>query len=314
MIDLRDAKVLVTGGAGFIGSHTVDALADAGAEVAVVDNLSTGFYRNIAKRPAAVTFNHCDIGDPQFEEIYDQVRPDYIFHFAHFVLVPKSAENPLLDMPVLAGTLRLFTKARQHGVRKILLASSGFLYGNNPKLPVAETAPFDPIVPYAVSKQAIEWYVKVFKLPHVVLRYAAVYGPRQQTGAMADYIKQLAAGKQAEIWGDGEKTRDYVYISDVVRANLLALTVPDDHPSPVFNIGTGIETSLNTLYGKIAGIVGVEGKPIYHPDRPGEQMRYCLDVTKAWRELAWAPIVSLDEGLISTVASAVGMGEWKRVP
>mgnify|MGYP001599360081 CR=1 FL=1 len=306
MIDLRDAKVLVTGGAGFIGSHTVDALADAGARVTVVDNLSTGLYGNIAKRRQAVTFHHCDIGNPKFEEIYDQVRPDYIYHFAHFVLVPKSVENPLLDMPVLTGTLRLLTKARQHGVKKIVVASSGFLYGNNPDLPVAETAPVDPIVPYAVSKQAIEKYVKVFNLPHVVLRYAAVYGPRQQTGAMADYIRQLTAGKQADIWGDGNKTRDYVYIADVVRANIMALSLPDSHPDPVFNIGTSAETTLNALYQILAGIIGVEGKPIYHPDRPGEQLRYALDASRAKRDLGWAPAWALDDGLRQTVAAALG--------
>lgn len=306
MIDLRDAKVLVTGGAGFIGSHAVDALADAGAEIAVVDNLSTGLYVNIAKRRQAVTFNHCDIGDLRFEEIYDQVRPDFIFHFAHFVLVPKSVENPLLDMPVLTGTLRLLTKARQHGVKKIVIASSGFLYGNNPHLPVAETAPVDPIVPYAISKRAIEWYAKVFKIPHVVLRYAAVYGPRQQTGAMADYIRQLAAGKQADIWGDGMKTRDYVYIADVVRANIMALGLPDSHPDPIFNIGTGTETTLNTLYQTLAKIIGVEGKPIYHPDRPGEQIRYALDASKAKRDLGWAPMWALEDGLRQTVAAALG--------
>ena len=304
MIDLRGAKVLVTGGAGFIGSHTVDALIAAQASVTVVDDLSTGQYGNIAHSGAR--FEYCNIRDDRFEEIYDLVRPDYAYHFAHFVKVPQSVIDPLLDVPTLIGTLRLFKKAREYGIKKIVIASSGFLYGNTADLPATENTPVDPIVPYAVSKRAIENYAKTFRLPHVILRYAAIYGPRQETGAMADYIRQLAAGRQADIWGDGMKTRDYVYIADVVRANIMALGLPDDHPDPVFNIGTGTETTLNMLYQTLAGIMGVEGKPIYHPDRAGEQMRYALDASKAKRDLGWAPMWALDDGLRQTVAAALG--------
>ena len=292
----------MTGGAGFIGSHTTDALLAAGARVVVVDNLLTGRRENL--NPHA-TFYEANIADEAFGEILARETPDVIYHFAFYVLVPKSVENPLLDVDAVIGSLRLLQHARQHGVRKIVLASSGFLYGNTPTLPVPETAPVDPASPYVVAKHAVEGYLRFFsrayRVPYVILRYAAVYGPRQATGAMADYIRKLSAGKQAEIWGDGTKTRDYVYVRDVVNANLRALTVPAEHPNPVYNIGTGIETTLNALYARIADLLGAEAQPVYHPDRPGEQLRYCLDHAKATREMDWVPQVSLEEGLRLTI-------------
>ncbi len=301
-IALRGAKVLVTGGAGFIGSHTVDALRGAGAETVVVDNLSTGRRENLS--PSAA-FYEANIAEERFSEILRRERPDVIYHFAFYVLVPNSVENPLLDLDALAGSVRLLQAARALRVRKIVFASSGFLYGNTPTLPATEASAVDPVSPYVVAKHAIEGYLRFFQrtfgVPSVVLRYSAVYGPRQVTGAMADYIRKLSSGTQAEMWGDGTKTRDYVYIDDVVNANLLALAIPADHPSPVFNIGTSVETTLNTLYQKIAHLLGVEAQPVYRPDRPGEQIRYCLDWTKARRELGWEPRFALDEGLRLTV-------------
>ena len=295
-------KILVTGGAGFIGSHTADVLLEKGAEVVTVDNLLTGQQRNV--NPNAKFYN-VNLADEAFDSVMDTERPDVVYHFAFYVLVPKSVENPLLDMDVLIGSVRMLQKAKDIGVKRIVLASSGFLYGNTPSLPAVEECPIDPVSPYVVSKYAIENYLRFFNkaydVPYVILRYAAVYGPRQLTGAMADYIRKLSSGSQAEIWGDGNKTRDYVYIEDVVNANLLALTVPPSHPNPVFNIGTGIETRLNDVYRMIADLLGVEANPIYQPDRPGEQIRYCLDSTKAKEELGWEPKHSLDEGLRFTV-------------
>jgi UDP-glucose 4-epimerase len=301
---VQGKKFLVTGGAGFIGSHTVDALVERGGLVAIVDNLSTGRQENLSPR---AKFYHMNIADEAFEGILEREKPDVIYHFAFYVLVPQSVENPLLDIDVLIGTLRMLQKAKEIGVGRIIFASSGFLYGNTPNLPANEECPVDPVSPYVVTKHAIEnylrFYYKTYHLPYVILRYAAVYGPRQITGAMADYIRRLAAGNQADIWGDGTKTRDYVFIEDVVRANLLALKVPTDHPNPVFNIGTGVETTLNTVYRRIADILGVEARPIYHPDRPAEQLRYCLDISKARRELGWEPQYVLAEGLRITVTS-----------
>ncbi len=299
---VQGKKFLVTGGAGFIGSHTVDALVERGGIVVAVDNLSTGRRENL--NPNA-TFYHINLADESIERILEHERPDVIYHFAFYVLVPKSVENPLLDIDVLIGTLRMLQKAKDIGVKKIIFSSSGFLYGNTPNLPATEEHPVDPVSPYVVAKHAIEnylrFYYKTYSLPFVILRYAAVYGPRQITGAMADYIRKLSSGHQADIWGDGTKTRDYVFIKDVVRANLLALSVPPDHPNPVFNIGTGIETTLNAVYHRIAEILGVEARPIYHPDRPAEQLRYCLDITKARRELGWEPKYRFDDGLQITV-------------
>lgn len=309
--NINKKTILVTGGAGFIGSHTVDALLREGANVVVVDNLSSGRKENI--NPKA-KFYDLNIADPEIETILEKERPNIIYHVAYFVFVPKSVEDPLLDIDVLVGSLRILKKIKELDcVEKFIFSSSGFIYGNNPNLPVKETEPVDPVSPYVVSKHAIENYLRfyhnAFGLPYVILRYSAVYGPRQITGAMADYIRKLSQGKQAEIWGDGTKTRDYVYIDDVVRANLLALNVPDDHPNPIFNVGTGIETTLNDLYKKIADLLGKESKPIYYPDRPGEQMRYCLDYSKIKSELGWEPKVSLDEGLKKVIEFYFSQGK-----
>jgi len=301
---LRGKKVLVTGGAGFIGSHTVDALIQNGAEVVIVDDLSTGKEENINRR---ARFFKMNIAHPEFEVVLEKEKPQIIYHFAFFVLVPKSTINPLLDMDSIEGSLRMLNKAKELGVEKIIFSSSGFLYGNTKKLPAQETQPIDPAAPYIVSKQAVENYLsffnKVYGVPCVIFRYAAIYGPRQVTGAMSDYIRKLSEGRQAEIWGDGNKTRDYVFIADVVRANLLALNVYAKHPDPLFNIGTGKETTLNTLYRKIAVLLNKEAKPIYYPDRAGEQIRYCLDNSKIKKELGWEPKYDLDEGLRETLKS-----------
>jgi UDP-glucose 4-epimerase len=310
---VKGVKALVTGGAGFIGSHTVDALLTRGASVVVVDQLSTGRRANV--NPNA-EFYELDIADPAFEDVLLKERPDVVFHFAFHVLVPKGVENPLLELDGVVGSLRLLEAARRIGVRKIVFASSGFLYGNTPHLPASEAEPIDPVTPYVVAKQAVEGYLRfyrrTYRLASVVLRYAAIYGPRQSTGAMADYIRKLAAGAQADIWGDGTKTRDYVYVADAVEANLLALSVADDHPNPIFNVGTGVETTLNEIYRRIAALLGARANPIYHADRPGEQIRYCLDSQKARRELGWTPRYTLDEGLRLTVEASPETGSCRR--
>jgi len=294
----QNKKFLITGGAGFIGSYMVNDLIERGAEVVVIDNLSTGRKENL--NPKA-KFYEMNIADSKIQSVFEKENPEFIYHFAFNVLVPQSVKNPLIDMDSIAGSLNVLQNAKNYKIKKIIFASSGFIYGNNLNLPVKETAPFEPASPYAVAKYTVENYLKFFKkaynLSYITLRYSAVYGPQQITGAMADYIRKLYAGNQAEIYGDGMKTRDYVYINDVVRANLLALKLPDDYQDPVFNVSTGIETTLNDLYRKIACFLGKKAEPIYLSDRPGEQVRYCLDYLKIEKALAWKPLIGLDKGL-----------------
>ena len=301
--------VLVTGGAGFIGSHTVDALIENRAEVVVIDNLVTGREENLNPR---ARFYRLNIADPKVETVFEKEKPQFIYHFAFNVQVPKSVENPLMDMDSIAGSINILQNAKKYGVKRVIFSSSGFLYGNTKNLPASETEPISPVTPYVVSKHAVENYLEFYRtaysMPYVILRYPAVYGSRQVGGAMADYIRKLASGQQAEMWGDGNKTRDYINIDDVVRANLLALELPSDYPDPIFNIGTGIETTLNDLYNKIARLLGKEAKPIYLPERPGEQMRCALDYSKIKRVLNWEPRTTLDEGLKQRVDSYLNTG------
>jgi UDP-glucose 4-epimerase len=297
-MDLKNKTILITGGAGFIGSHMADALIDRGANVLVIDNLVTGRRENL--NPKAV-FYEMNMASPEIENIFKEKRPEIIYHFAFNVLVPKSVDNPLIDIDSIEGSIRVLTYAKNYGAKKIIFSSSGFVYGNSQNLPAKETEPIVPITPYVIAKRAVEDYLAFFKktygLSYVIFRNAAVYGPRQVTGAMADYIRKLKDGKQADIWGDGTKTRDYLYVSDVVDANLLALDLDDNFENPVFNLGTGRETTLNELYSKLADILSKENKPNYLEDRKGEQIRYCLDFSKAKEVLKWEPKISLEEGL-----------------
>jgi len=295
---IKNKKIIVTGGAGFIGSQMVNTLIKKGSKVVIVDNLVTGKKENL--NPKA-KFYYLNVADSKIEGIFKKEHPEFIYHFAFNVLVPKSVENPLVDMDSIAGSVNILKNAQKYKVKKIIFSSSGFIYGNNPNLPVKETASFEPVSPYAVAKYSVENYLKFFykayNLPYVILRYSAVYGPGQITGAMADYIRKLAVNQQAEIWGDGTKTRDYVYIDDIIRANLLALKLPSNYPDPVFNVSTGVETTLNDLYKKIAKLLNKSAQPIYLPDRPGEQVRYSLDYSKIKNALDWKPKIDLDKGL-----------------
>jgi len=298
----KGTTFLITGGAGFIGSHLADALIERGGDVIIVDNLSTGRRENLNPKATFYEMNLAD--EKKFDEIVAKHKPHYIYHFAYFVLVPKSIENPLLDMDSIKGSLNVLVAAKKHGVKKVIFSSSGFIYGNNPNLPLKETDPHDKhLPPYAISKYAVEAYLRFYKknfgLDYVIFRNAAVYGPRQITGAMAAYIRELKEGKPTEFYG--VKTRDYVYIDDVIDANLRALELAPDHPDPVFNIGMGGETHLIDLYMTLAKILKKDPKPVKLPERPGEQNRYCVDITKARTELGWEPKVGLEEGLTNTL-------------
>lgn len=297
-MNLEKFKILITGGAGFIGSHLTDALIEKGAEVVIVDNFVTGRKENLNSK---AKFYNLNIADKNLKDIFEKENPEIIYHFAFNVLVPKSTENPLLDMDSITGSVNLLKNARDFKIKKVIFSSSGFIYGNTNNLPAKETEPFQPVSSYSIAKYTIENYLKFFKknfgLNYAIFRNAAVYGPRQITGAMADYIRNISSGGQSSIWGDGTKTRDYIFISDIIKANLKVLDLPGDFADPVFNLGTSKETALNELYSKIAEILGKKANPIYLPDRQGEQMRYSLDFSKAKEILGWEPEVSLEEGL-----------------
>jgi UDP-glucose 4-epimerase len=296
---LKNKKILVTGGAGFIGSHTIDVLIQKGAKVVILDNLSTGKKENIHKK---AKFYKANIADPKIENIFQKEKPEIVYHFAFNVQVPESVKNPLLDKDSIIGSINIFENAKKYGAKKLIFASSGFIYGNNNNLPIKEGEPMEPVSSYSVAKKTAENYLMFFRkvhgLPGIVLRYATIYGPGQVRGAMSDYIRKLAAGRQAKIWGDGQKTRDYVYIDDVVGVNIAVLDLPDSYKDPIFNVGTGKEITLNQVYKRIAELLGKAPKPIYLSDRPGEQIRYCLDCTKIKKALGWQAEYNIENGLI----------------
>jgi UDP-glucose 4-epimerase len=302
--ELSGSRVLITGGAGFIGSHLADALLARGASVVVIDDLCTGSAKNLDPRATLYRINTTDKAG--VTHVFEKERPQLIYQLAANTNVPLSVKDPIYDFGTLQGALNVIDACRHFGgVEKVVYVSSGFIYGNTRNKPIKESEPFNPISPYSITKKTIEnylaFYREVYRVPYVVLRPATVYGPRQMHGAMADYIRKLAAGSQAEIYGDGSKTRDYTYVADAVAAMLLVLGAPDDLEDPVFNLGTGVETSLNDLYFAIATLLGKRAEPIYRPRRPGELENYSLDSSRLKQRLGWNNAYSLDDGLRETL-------------
>lgn len=298
-------KTLLTGGAGFIGSHIADGYIEAGHEVVVVDNLSTGARENV--NPKAV-FYEMDIRDPELSDVMKRERPDVVNHHAAQMSVKISVEDPLFDADVnIRGTLSLLESCRESGVKRIIFSSSGgTVYGEPAKLPLDEAHALGPISPYGASKVAGEYYFQVYSsswdMQTVVLRYANVYGPRQmphgEAGVVAIFCIELLAGRAPRIDWDGEQEKDYVYVGDVVRANLAALAA---RSSGVYNIGAGVGTSVNELYRHITAELNAEDVvPQKGPRRPGDVRRIFLDTTAAKRGLGWEPSVSLKEGISLT--------------
>ncbi len=300
-------RILITGGAGFIGSHAADRLVAAGHEVAVLDNLSTGRREYV---PATARFFPYDIKSREAFDLVLNLRPQVIFHFAAQMSVQVSVANPLADAEDnILGSLNLFQAATQAGVKKIVFASTGgALYGDDAPLPVREDFPPQPESPYGVAKLAVEHYLhfyhRQFGIIPVVLRYANVYGPRQngqgEAGVVAIFIEKFLADVQPVINGDGLQTRDFVYVGDIVAANELALDYPE---AGTFNIGTGRETDIRTIYLSLQEFTGSARGPVHGPAKPGEQRRSVLDSTLARQKLGWQPRISLAEGLARTVAA-----------
>jgi UDP-glucose 4-epimerase len=298
-------KVLLTGGAGFVGSHVADQLLARGHEVAVVDDLSNGKKENI---PDGTMFYEQDIRDGR-AEIFEEFEPDALCHQAAQMDVRRSVKAPDFDADVnVLGTIRLLQRCVDQGVRRVVFASTGgAVYGEQREFPAPEDHPQYPISPYGVSKLAGERYLHFYNtqygLPYAALRYANVYGPRQdphgEAGVVAIFCGNLAAGRGSTINGSGEQTRDYVYVEDVARANVLALE--GDAPSGAYNVGTGIETSVNELYEILHETSGRDLLPTHVAAKPGEQLRSSVDPTAAARVLGWRPVTDLVTGLERTL-------------
>jgi UDP-glucose 4-epimerase len=299
-------RVLVTGGAGFIGSHVAEHLLAGGHEVAVVDALSSGRRENV---PEGARFYEADVRGG-CREVFEEFAPEALCHQAAQINVRRSVAEPDFDAEVnVLGTVRLLQNCVEHGVRKVVFASSGgAIYGEQESFPATEDHPQYPISPYGVSKLAGEHYLHFYNarygLGYAALRYANVYGPRQdphgEAGVVAIFCDNLARGERSTIDGTGEQTRDYVYVGDVARANVLALE-NDVLPGGAYNIGTAIETSVNRLYEILAEASGKDLPPEHGPARPGEPTRSCIDPAKAGRLLGWRPEVDLSSGLCTTL-------------
>ncbi|WP_336788689.1 NAD-dependent epimerase/dehydratase family protein [Paenibacillus sp. MMO-177] len=296
-------KALVTGGAGFIGSHLTDALVQSGADVHVIDNLSTGFKSNV--HPDAV-FHELDINSDAAMQIIKQVRPDIVFHMAAQVDVQRSVTDPAYDSSVnIVGTIRLMKACQQAEVGKLVFSSTSAVYGDANKERNLEDAVAAPISYYGLSKLTGENYIRLFHkmhgLPYTILRYSNVYGPRQNAsgegGVVSIFMSKLKQGLPLHVNGSGNQTRDFIYVQDVVQANLAAIHQGDQE---TINISTGLRTSINNLIHMIKLIHGQNVEITYGPERPGDIMDSCLDNAKANQRLGWRPASSLFEGLSQT--------------
>lgn len=301
-------RILVTGGAGFIGSNIVDAMLAHGHEVAVLDDLSTGKEANVAR---AVKLYRADIRDNDaLTKIFDEFKPEIISHQAAKADVRESLQKPQVYAEVnIIGSLNILENARRVGTQKIIYAGTGgATYGEPQYLPVKEDHSVNPLDPYGASKHHVEHYLFLYNynygLKYTVLRYPNVYGPRQnpfgEAGVIAIFTYKMLNGETPTINGKGDKERDFCFVGDVARANVLSLTRGDNQ---IYNIGSGVGTDINTLYEKLQRATGFHLPANHVPDKPGEVYKIYLDASKAGRELGWEANVGLDEGLQLTVES-----------
>lgn len=304
-------KILITGGAGFIGSHIVERYLKDGHEVVVADDLSVGRKENV---PAGARFYEVSITDREsIEKIIRDERPEVINHHAAQKNVRVSAEEPAEDARInILGSITLLHMAKKYGVKRFIFASTGgAIYGEADEIPTSEDSLPIPLSPYGIAKFSVENYMRFFAdnggpVP-IILRYANVYGPRQdpegEAGVIAIFIDKLLRGEKPVIYGDGEQTRDFVYVGDVVEVNVMAL---NEGENGIFNIGTAKETSVNELYNEISIAMGSRVEAQKEAPRAGEVARSCLNSNKAREVLSWVPVVRLDEGLAETVKSMQG--------
>jgi UDP-glucose 4-epimerase len=299
-------KILVTGGAGFIGSHVAEAYVGAGHEVVVVDDLSSGKRHQV---PAGAKFVQLDIRDQGLRDVFRAERPELLSHHAAQMDVRRSVADPQFDASVnIMGLLNLLEAARDVGTRRVLFASSGGAgYGEQDEFPAPETHKLEPVSPYGVSKRASELYLGCYRamygLEYVAMRYANVYGPRQdphgEAGVVAIFTLKLLSGESPTINGDGKQTRDYVYVGDLVRANLAL--AGHSYCGPM-NFGTGVETDVNEIFHHVRRACGSEAPEKHGPAKPGEQRRSVISPKLAEKILGWRPEVPLDQGIAKTVA------------
>jgi len=297
-------NILVTGGAGFIASHIADAFIESGHNVTIIDNLTTGREENI--NPKAKFFK-VDIRD-DLSKIFEEGKFDVINHHAAQIDVRRSVSDPIYDAGVnILGTLNLLQNSVKYRVKKFMFASTGgAVYGEQDYFPADENHKQQPLSPYGISKLAVEKYLYFYKevhgLRYTILRYANIYGPRQnplgEAGVVCIFLDKILAGEQPIINGSGEQTRDYVYVKDVVKANLLTLNEED---SEIYNVGTGIETSVNELFRLINQNFNNSIKEVHGPAKPGEQMRSVITSEKLFKKFGWKPSTKLEDGLKETI-------------
>lgn len=300
-------NILVTGGAGFIGSHVVDKLIERNMMPIVVDDLSSGKLENLD--PKAL-FYHQDINDEEMmERVFRIHRPRYVFHLAAQISVSKSVREPLDDaMMNIIGTLKLLELATANGAEKFIFSSTGgAIYGDDVStVPTPETEPANPCSPYGIAKLSVDHYLRFYSVSRhltcISLRYGNVYGPRQdpdgEAGVVAIFAKGMIQNDTVRVFGDGENVRDYVYVEDVAEANVNCVTHED---SDIFNIGTGIGTTVNRLFETMANVSGYDRKPVYEEPRPGDLRVSILNSEKAQEKLKWRPKVCIEDGLVKTI-------------
>ncbi|MDP7587377.1 MAG: GDP-mannose 4,6-dehydratase [Dehalococcoidia bacterium] len=298
-------KALVTGGAGFIGSHMVDRLLKLEYDVVVIDNLSNGKIKNL---DSAAVFHHTDITQPATADIIQREQPDLVFHMAAQTSVTQSTQDPIADTNAnVLGTLRVLEASRRVGVEKIIYScTGGALYGDPETIPVTDDAPIAPVSPYGMSKwmaeEYLDFYYRQYRLRYTSLRYGNVFGPRQdphgEAGVIAIFSQAMLEGKQPQIFGDGTQERDFISVFDVIDANLAAIERGD---GKAMNVATGEPTSVNRMFELLQGITGYKWDPLHAPQRAGEVYRIALDWSQAAQVLGWSPKISLEEGLQMTV-------------